>query len=115
VAEPHQVKVTFSEAGLLNDQKLNMEDRKNLYLIAKEAINNAIKYSGCKNLNVEIKKSRDRLVMVISDDGKGFDPSTVVNGNGLRNISERAEEMNAELNFNTSSNGTTVRVSMRIP
>jgi ligand-binding sensor domain-containing protein len=115
VAEPHQVKVTFSEAGLLNDQKLNMEDRKNLYLIAKEAINNAIKYSGCKNLNVDIKKSRDRLVMVISDDGTGFDPSTVVNGNGLRNMSERAEEMNAELNFNTGSDGTTVRVSMRIP
>jgi ligand-binding sensor domain-containing protein len=115
VAEPYHVKVNFSEAGLLNDQKLNMQDRKNLYLIAKEAINNSIKYSGCKNLNVEIRKSRDRLVMVISDDGKGFDPSTVVNGNGLRNISERAEEMNAELNFNTSANGTSVRVSMRIP
>jgi ligand-binding sensor domain-containing protein len=115
VAEPHHVKVNFSEGGLINDQKLNMEDRKNLYLIAKEAINNAIKYSGCQNLNVEIKKTRDRLVMVISDDGKGFDPSTAVNGNGLRNISERAEEMNADLNFDTGCNGTTVRVSMRIP
>ncbi|HSF46711.1 MAG TPA: histidine kinase, partial [Chitinophagaceae bacterium] len=89
VAEPHHVKVNFSEAGLINDQKLNMEDRKNLYLIAKEAINNAIKYSGCKNLNVELNKTRDRLIMVISDDGKGFDPATAVNGNGLRNISER--------------------------
>lgn len=115
VAEPHNVKLKFSESGLLNDQKLNMEVRKNIYLIAKEAINNAIKYSECKNLSVDIKKIKDRLVLVISDDGKGFDPATAVNGNGLRNISERAQEMNAELDFKTSCNGTTVKVSLKIP
>jgi signal transduction histidine kinase len=115
VAEAHNVKVKFSESGILNDQRLNMEDRKNLYLIAKEAINNAIKYSECRNLNVEMKRSKDRLIMEISDDGKGFDPATAINGNGLRNIRERADEMRAELDFNTSNKGTTVKVSLRIP
>jgi hypothetical protein len=95
VAEAHDVKVKFSESGILNDQRLNMEDRKNLYLIAKEAINNAIKYSQCRNLNVAMTRSKDQLVMEISDDGKGFDPATAINGNGLRNIRERAGEMNA--------------------
>lgn len=115
VAEAHDVKVNFSESGIANDQRLNMEDRKNLYLIAKEAINNAIKYSKCRNLNVAMKRSHDRLVMEISDDGIGFDPSVAVNGNGLRNIRERVEEMKAELNFNTCNKGTTVAVSLRIP
>jgi signal transduction histidine kinase len=115
VAEANDVKVRFSETGILNDQRLNMEDRKNLYLIAKEAINNAIKYSGCRNLDVEMKKSKDLLVMVISDDGKGFDPATAINGNGLRNIRERADEMHAELDFSTCNKGTTVKVSLRIP
>jgi signal transduction histidine kinase len=62
-----------------------------------------------------MKGSNDRLLMEISDDGIGFDPSIAVNGNGLRNIRERAEEMSAELNFNTCSKGTTVAVSLRIP
>ncbi|HEX5667531.1 MAG TPA: ATP-binding protein, partial [Chitinophagaceae bacterium] len=115
VAEAHDVKVNFSESGIANDQRLNMEDRKNLYLIAKEAINNAIKYSKCRNLNVIMKRSNDRLVMEISDDGIGFDPSVAVNGNGLRNIRERVDEMKAELNFSTCNKGTTVAVSLRIP
>jgi ligand-binding sensor domain-containing protein len=115
VAEAHDVKVNFSESGIANDQRLNMEDRKNLYLIAKEAINNAIKYSKCRNLNVAMKRSNDRMLMEISDDGIGFDPSTAVNGNGLRNIRERAEEMKAELSFSTCNKGTTIGVSLRIP
>ncbi|HLO81489.1 MAG TPA: two-component regulator propeller domain-containing protein [Chitinophagaceae bacterium] len=115
IGEPNNVKVKFSQSGILNDQRLNMEDRKNLYLIAKEAINNAIKYSGCKNLNVDMKRSKDRLVMEIKDDGNGFDPSIAINGNGLRNIRERADEMQAELDLDTCDKGTTVRVSVRIP
>jgi signal transduction histidine kinase len=115
IAEPNNVKVKFSQTGILNDQRLNMEDRKNLYLIAKEAINNAIKYSGCRNLNVDMKRAKDRLIMEIRDDGKGFDPAIAINGNGLRNIRERADEMQAELNLDTCDKGTTVRVSVRIP
>jgi signal transduction histidine kinase len=55
------------------------------------------------------------MLMEISDDGIGFDPSTAVNGNGLRNIRERAEEMKADLSFSTCNKGTTIGVSLRIP
>jgi signal transduction histidine kinase len=62
-----------------------------------------------------MRKSKDRLVMEIKDDGKGFDPALAIHGNGLRNIRERADEMKAELDLNTGNMGTTVRVSVRIP
>ena len=52
---------------------LEMTARKNFYLIFKEAINNAIKYAGCKNLFVAIHYKNNLLQMKIEDDGNGFD------------------------------------------
>lgn len=76
---------------------LNMLKRKNLYLIYKEALNNAVKYSGCSQLNVSLKLTSAHLVMEIKDNGNGFDMQTASGGNGLRNMHRRAAEINGEL------------------
>lgn len=67
-----------------------MEKRKNLFLIFKEAVNNAIKYSGCAALQVSFSKEENVLSMMVQDDGKGFDTVIKQSGNGLRNMRERA-------------------------
>ncbi|MCG7860231.1 ATP-binding protein, partial [Flavihumibacter sediminis] len=81
-----------------------MEQRKNLYLIFKEAVNNAVKYSEASNLEIEIKRNGNKVVMEIRDDGKGFDQGTVgssnrvsLSGNGLNNMKNRARELNGEI------------------
>ena len=70
---------------------MNMELRRDIYLIFKEAINNAVKYAGCHNIRVSINIEGDRLRISISDDGKGFDVANAKNGNGLSNMRKRVE------------------------
>jgi signal transduction histidine kinase/ligand-binding sensor domain-containing protein len=68
--------------------------KRNFLLIAKESINNAIKYSGCKNISVTFSLINKKLSLRIKDDGKGFDMDDYTPGNGLRNIKERANQIN---------------------
>jgi len=88
---------------------LNMLVRKNLYLIYKEAVNNAIKYSGCSQLKVSLWLKAAHLVMEIVDNGKGFDVNTSSQGNGLRNMRKRTAEINGELLISsTKDEGTSI-------
>jgi hypothetical protein len=77
----------------LGDKVLSKPEKKNLLMIAKETINNSIKYSGCQNIKVNIKLVNGRLTFLLEDDGKGFDISAVAEGHGLKNTYRRAEEI----------------------
>jgi hypothetical protein len=95
---------------------LTMKQRKNLYLILKESINNAVKHSGCTELIVTMKKENGRLCIEIRDNGKGI-PANVVDspGNGLRNMRQRSKEI--DINFRMHSepgNGTLLYFEMPI-
>jgi two-component system, NarL family, sensor histidine kinase UhpB len=79
----------------LNEHLLPIEKRRNIYLFCKEAINNAVKYSGGTMLELSITEKENKLEFKVSDDGKGFDAEIVRRGNGLNNLRQRAEEMNA--------------------
>src|SRR5579862_1008829 len=95
--------------------KLPMEKRKNVYLIFKEAITNAYKYSNAKTVNVTITAGLNILLMIIADDGIGFDTDKKsLAGNGLKNMETRAKEIGARLNV-TSLQTKSTRVELRIP
>ena len=57
--------------------KIDMERRQYIFLIFKEAINNALKYSGCNQIHFNIEAGRNSLRIITQDDGKGFDMSNV--------------------------------------
>lgn len=76
--------------------------RKNLVLIAKEAVNNAVKYSHAKNLTITLQLNADKIVLTVTDDGIGFN-NTVANGNGLANMRKRVEELNGVFSVVSSS------------
>ena len=84
--------------------KLSMVQRKNLFLIFKEAIHNALKYSECRNIRVSMSLAQDQFNMSIIDDGQGFDlsRSLAYNGNGLLNMRSRSEELHGNLEVKTS-------------
>lgn len=117
------ISFTFSFSNDLDKTSLEMSKRKNVYLIFKEAINNALKYSGCTQLDVSLTHSRSRLQMTITDNGKGFDRETVVRsnsgnmgGNGLKNMEMRALEMKGQLMIHSEpGKGTTVGLECPIP
>ncbi len=79
--------------------KLDMDQRRNIFLIFKEAVHNAAKYSGSGQIDIRLYNSHSQLTMEIRDDGKGFDPRSVpaYNGNGLKSMQERAVAIGGEL------------------
>ena len=94
----------------LSDSILQKEEKRNLYLIIKEAFNNSVKYSGATSLQLQIKKTLyDKYAIVIRDNGKGFDVSTIKNGNGLNNLRYRAAQIKYSIDISSSpGNGTTI-------
>ncbi len=109
--------IAFSVTGITgtNDIKLPMDHRKNIYLIFKEAINNAIKYSGCTTIILNVKKHNHILTITFSDDGKGFDTNKQKKGNGLNNMQQRAKDMNAKFSLLSASDGTSIYIDFQIP
>ncbi len=93
--------------------RLNLEQRRNLYLIFKECLNNAIKYSGCDIIQLFITQQGKHLKMVIQDNGKGFRETEIKKGNGLSNIYKRAKEIKGNATIE-SGNGKGTRVDVLI-
>ena len=120
MTQSKNVVLDFRNDASLGDVNLSMEERKNLYLICKEAANNAMKYSNCQTLTVHLLKEKRVLVARVSDDGSGFDTLSLGEGrgeakNGLRNMRRRAESMGASLDIKSSAgSGTEVRLEMGI-
>ena len=97
------------QSGGNENHKLGKEEKRNLYMIIKESINNSIKYSECSVIEVLIKNKAGKLTVSISDNGKGFDKNQVASGYGLKNIMRRSEEIGYRAAINSSpGNGTLI-------
>ncbi len=107
------------ECNFLSDDmahlNLSMEQRKNLYLIFKEAVNNAAKYADTKKLDVSISVKNNLFQMSIKDYGKGFDQNTCPQGNGLENMLNRAKEINAKMEIiSAPGEGTSINLQVNV-
>lgn len=110
------MEVRINTPIVIESVALDMQARKNIYLICKEAINNAIKYSNASELILTISRSGEDLTMRIEDNGKGFDKDLTKKGNGLLNMKERAKDIGAVYSLNTmSSKGTRIQLDYKIP
>jgi signal transduction histidine kinase len=109
-ANANNIHVHFS-SGDADILELNKTEKRNLLLIAKEAINNCIKYANCKNVHVTVTKEDRKIKLVMKDDGCGFDEKEITYGHGLRNIRERARQINYTASiFSEKGQGTTIEV-----
>jgi signal transduction histidine kinase len=98
-----------------DDIKLPMDYKQNLLLMFKEAINNAIKHSGCKKLILEASYKNDVIEIVLKDDGSGFDLNKVKFGNGIKNMENRAKKIKGKLSWKSEvGGGTTVSFSGKL-
>lgn len=95
--------------------QLSMTQRRDLYLIFKEAVNNLVKYSGAKNATIRFNADKHKISMAIEDDGRGFDNHEVKQGNGLRNMVQRAKASNGAVSIDSSpGRGTVIRLEMNV-
>lgn len=121
VLTARNIQFTFSCDDAALQLNLEMEQRKNFYLIFKEAVNNAIKYSGASMLESSIIYKQGFLELLVKDNGVGFNPyielegSRSLSGNGLKNIRARAREMDAELIIDSAlEKGTSIRLVLPV-
>lgn len=83
---------------------LNGEQRRQLFLIFKEIVNNSVKHSNCSRIFVDAEVSgKNEILIKIGDNGKGFQPGNKSDsGFGLRNIESRASKLKATLNIESA-------------
>jgi len=62
-----------------------------IFRLTQEALNNIAKHSGASLVRLQLGKARNRIVLTIRDNGRGFDPVGVVKGLGLTTMKERTE------------------------
>jgi signal transduction histidine kinase len=87
-------------------EKMNIELRQHFWLIFKELVTNAVRHSDATHVNISFRYTSGKILIVVSDDGKGFNPDDIKEGNGLRNIRKRSDKIGAVLTFSSSSAGT---------
>ncbi len=91
-----------------------LEQRRNIYLIFKEALNNALKYSDCREIRLSVTLKGNLFHLQLADDGIGFNPSADSEGNGIKNMQRRAEEIGAELKI-ISHRGQGTTIDLQVP
>jgi len=116
ILEPAGIAFKFNEDGKLAGLTLGVDERKNFYLIYKEAINNIAKYSEATLTEIVLQKTAHQFLMTITDDGNGFDKTRQYTGDGLKNMASRAAEMNAVFEINSQpAAGASILVSIHLP
>lgn len=101
-------------AGEVHACILTKTEKRNLLLIAKESINNSIKYAACKNIRITFEQVDKKAALFISDDGKGFDSSVQYTGSGLKNIRYRARQIHYEADISSGPGNTSVKIARRL-
>jgi len=94
---------------------LSLPLKRTLLMVIKETLNNTVKHSEATEVVLQIKWQAQRLIVAISDNGKGFDQTTLKPGrNGLVNMSQRMTEVGGTCVI-TSQPGKGCRTEFSIP
>src|SRR5258706_3604852 len=103
------------DAELDHEPMLPLEHKQALYRIAQEALHNIVKHAGASRVILRLARQDDELILEVSDDGKGFDPTEPFPGHlGLRSIQERAAQLGGTCSIE-SAPGQGTRLHVRIP
>jgi signal transduction histidine kinase len=84
-----------------------------VFRIIQESLNNMGKYANANNAKIELRKKDNKIVLIVSDDGKGFnlESSLLEEGLGLTSMKERAHLTQGEFSLKTKpSAGTVIQV-----
>jgi signal transduction histidine kinase len=115
ILEPLNISYSLTGMTHLKKVRFDIEKRKDIYLVFKEAVNNAAKYSGCTDIIVNIHESNGEMLLQVTDNGRGFDRHAIREGNGLRNMQQRAASIGGSLDIaTTAGEGTTITLHIPI-
>jgi signal transduction histidine kinase len=103
-------KIDLSNEDGRSPKRLDAEIETAVYRIVQESLTNAARHAEPQLIEVEVAQVEHELRLVISDDGKGFDPDIPGSGFGLTGMRERVSLVGGTLEVVSSSAGTTISV-----
>jgi ligand-binding sensor domain-containing protein/signal transduction histidine kinase len=116
------IALRFRAPDASKDITVGADLRREVYLIFKESVNNLAKHSGCREAAIAFSIEGRRLVVQISDDGRGFDVAQLdgdghavgMGGHGLQSLRRRAEKLGGTYEVRSApGEGTTV--TLKVP
>jgi two-component system NarL family sensor kinase len=109
----HNIEFYFIPFG--DDEQLENVVKITIYRITQELLKNIIKHAEAKEVIVQLTIEDNEIILIVEDDGKGFDASTAQNGIGLENIRSRTAYLNGTLAIDSSINqGSTFTIQIPI-
>ena len=113
VFPPGNICTDFQTHGLKFDNNLDQSLRQNIYLIFKEAVNNAAKHSCATKVNNNMTNGDGKFKLEITDNGKGIELNEKNSGfHGLQNMKLRAERIGGKLKTE-NNNGTRIILTVK--
>ena len=104
--------INFNVEGIsdeLQKANLDMDWKRNLMMIFKEGMNNSLQHSKSTNVTLISNLKGDEFELILEDDGKGFEPTENFKGNSLKDMIQRAEDLNADIQIDSQpGRGTTI-------
>ncbi len=97
------------------DIKLSNEQRRNLYLVTREALNNAMKHSNAQNIHLKLEITKSMFCFSVTDNGKGMkEKNNKHGGNGLVNMKKRMKDISGTIEWLPAEKGTAVKYCMPV-
>jgi len=109
-----RIEFRFQAPGEEQARKIGAELRRQVFLIFKEAVNNIARHSACTEAQIEMRVENRWLMMRVVDNGPGFDPAQISDGQGLTSMRARAESLGGELQI-ISNEGKGTEVLVKVP
>ena len=108
--ESCQVNFEFDAGNLHMDQEVSEQAKRNIFLVVKETLNNAVKHGKAEKITLKVDWSgKKQLVITIHDNGSGMKEKKPAKGNGLKNMEKRMREIGGEWSIHSEpGQGTTV-------
>lgn len=112
--EPFGIAIHFNYPDKFDKLKLSEETRRNIFLVIKETFNNIAKHAWSNNVAVTVEQDLSTVIIIITDDGKGFDQEKIRPfSNGLTNMKNRIEQVGGEYSID-SEPGKGTKTSIKI-
>jgi signal transduction histidine kinase/ligand-binding sensor domain-containing protein len=113
--EPFDIHFEISFPDKIPGLKMSNEQRRNLFLVSKEALNNALKHANATEVSFTVLYQKGKLQFSIKDNGGGFDTSKIRRAaNGLQNMEKRMSDIGGSFEIKTSGLGTEVNYGFHL-
>lgn len=113
--EPAGIECVFEVDPKMQLATADLPLRRSLLMAIKETLNNTVKHSGATELRLKIERQRQHLIIMVRDNGRGFEPAAIPPGrNGLQNMERRMRELGGSFHI-SSHPGAGCCIEFRIP